>query len=222
VIRWWLWSFCFRSPWLRVRSQGDISWAHGPHVIEGSWCHCWPQDDTRWFFITFSSATGLKNKQKKSTREGCGLASRIVGRPWVVPFIFLLISILLLISFVFGLKFKYSLITNIKCTILKKLNMKYMVYYILFIKYLFSQMKCTRHKTISIRCILLYLFIGNLTNLILLLEYAQRKENQIIFKGSIILKHPLISIFIYLFYIFFLIQILGLTAVTPHRSPTSV
>jgi hypothetical protein len=135
---------------------------------------------------------------------------------------YFLISILLLISFVFGLKFKYSLITNIKCTILKKLNMKYMVYYILFIKYLFSQMKCTRHKTISMRCILLYLFIGYLTNLILLLEYAQRKENQIIFKGSIILKHPLISIFIYLFYIFFLIQILGLTAVTPHRSPTSV
>jgi hypothetical protein len=42
-----------------------------------------------------------------------------------------------------------------------------------------------------------------------LIEYAQRKENQIIFKGFIILKHPLISIFIY----FFLIQILGFTAI---------
>jgi hypothetical protein len=44
-----------------------------------------------------------------------------------------------------------------------------------------------------------YLFIGHLTNLILLIEYAQRKENQIIFKGFIIIKHPLIGIFIYLF-----------------------
>jgi hypothetical protein len=45
------------------------------------------------------------------------------------------------------------------------------------------------------RCILHYLFIGLLTNLTLLIEYAQRKENQIISKGSIILKHPLIRIF---------------------------
>jgi hypothetical protein len=44
-----------------------------------------------------------------------------------------------------------------------------------------------------------YLFIGHLTNLILLIEYAQRKENQIISKSFIILKHPLISIFIYFF-----------------------
>jgi hypothetical protein len=56
--------------------------------------------------------------------------------------------------------------------------MKYMFYYILYIKYLFSQMKCTTHKNISMRCILLYLFIGNLTNLILLIEYAQIKENK--------------------------------------------
>jgi hypothetical protein len=31
------------------------------------------------FFITFSSATGLKNKQKKSTRERCGLAFQDSG-----------------------------------------------------------------------------------------------------------------------------------------------
>ena len=83
------------------------------------------------------------------------------GHPWprrclavhfslfFVSFYFL-ISILLLISFVFVFKFKYSLITNIKCIILKKiLNMKYMVHYTLYIKYLFSQMKCTTHKKIS-------------------------------------------------------------------------
>jgi hypothetical protein len=37
--------------------------------------------------------------------------------------------------------------------------MKYMVHYILYIKYLFSQMKCTT-KNISMRCILLiYLLV---------------------------------------------------------------
>jgi hypothetical protein len=47
------------------------------------------------------------------------------------------------------------------------------------------------------RCIFLYLFICYLTTLIPLIEYTQRKENQIISKGSIIPKHPLINIFIY-------------------------
>jgi hypothetical protein len=42
----------------------------------------------------------------------------------------------------------------------KILNMKYMVHYILYIKYLFSQMKCTTKKNISMRCILLiYLLV---------------------------------------------------------------
>jgi hypothetical protein len=54
-----------------------------------------------------------------------------------------------------------------------------------------------KHKDFSMRCIFLYLFICYLTNIIPLIEYAQRKENQIIFKGSIIPKHPLINIFIY-------------------------
>jgi hypothetical protein len=36
------------------------------------------------------------------------------------------------------------------------------------------------------RCTYLYLFICYLTNLISLIEYAKRKINQIIFKGSII------------------------------------
>jgi hypothetical protein len=84
----------------------------------------------------------------------------------------------------------------------------------LYIKYLFSQMKCTT-KIISMRCILLYLFIGHLVNLILLIEYAQKKENQIISKGSIILKHLVISIFILYF---FLIQILGFTNPTPLKN----
>jgi hypothetical protein len=51
-----------------------------------------------------------------------------------------------------------------------------------------------------------------LTNIIPLIEYAQRKENQIISKGSIVPKHPLIYLFILLF---FLIQILGFTNPTP-------
>jgi hypothetical protein len=54
------------------------------------------------------------------------------------------------------------------------------------------------------------LFICYLRNIIPLIEYAQRKENQIISKGSIIPKHPLVNIVIY-FFIFFLIQILGFT-----------
>jgi hypothetical protein len=52
--------------------------------------------------------------------------------------------------------------------------------------------------------------IVHLTTLILLIEYAKRKENQIICKGSIIPKQPLINIFIYLSYYISLIQILGL------------
>jgi hypothetical protein len=101
--------------------------------------------------------------------------------------------------FCFYFKFKYSSITNIKCTILKKTQHKIHDLLYLYIKYLFSQMKCTT-KIISMRCILLYLFIGHLVNLILLIEYAQRKENQIISKGSIILKHLVISIFILYFF----------------------
>jgi hypothetical protein len=46
-------------------------------------------------------------------------------------------------------------------------------------------------------CTFLYLFICYLTTLIPLIEYAQGKENKIISKGSIILKHSLINIFIY-------------------------
>jgi hypothetical protein len=84
--------------------------------------------------------------------------------------------------------------------------MLYVGYFVLYIKYLFGQMKCATKKY-QHEMHTSYLFIGHLTNLILLIEYAQRKENQIIFKGFIILKHPLISIFIY----FFLIQILGFT-----------
>jgi hypothetical protein len=38
-------------------------------------------------------------------------------------------------------------------------------------------------------CTFLYLFICYWTNIIPLIEYAQRKENQIISKGSIIPKH---------------------------------
>jgi hypothetical protein len=49
------------------------------------------------------------------------------------------------------------------------------------------------------------------TNIIPLIEYAQRKENQIISKGSIIPKHPLNNIFIYLSYYFSFIKILGFT-----------
>jgi hypothetical protein len=61
-------------------------------------------------------------------------------------------------------------------------------------------------------CTFLYLFVCYLTNIISLIEYAQGKENQIISKGSIIPKHPLVNIYIYLFYYFFFpIQILGFT-----------
>jgi hypothetical protein len=63
--------------------------------------------------------------------------------------------------------------------------------------------------------------IGHLTTLILLIEYAKRKENQIISKGSVIPKHPLINIFIYLSYYISLIQIFralhGSTNWTSHR-----
>jgi hypothetical protein len=51
----------------------------------------------------------------------------------------------------------------------------------------------------DMECTFLYLFICYLTNIISLIEYAQGKENKIISKGSIIPKHPLINIFIYLF-----------------------
>jgi hypothetical protein len=57
--------------------------------------------------------------------------------------------------------------------------------------------------------------IDHLTTLILLIEYAKRKENQIICKGSIIPKQPLINIFIYLSYYISLIQILGLYKSSP-------
>jgi hypothetical protein len=39
-----------------------------------------------------------------------------------------------------------------------------------------------------------------LSNIILFIEYAQGKEDQIITKGFITSKHPLINISIYLFY----------------------
>jgi hypothetical protein len=58
------------------------------------------------------------------------------------------------------------------------------------------------YKNSSMICIFLYLFICCLTNIILLTEYAQIKQNQTITKGSIILKHQLINISIYLFYYF--------------------
>jgi hypothetical protein len=54
-----------------------------------------------------------------------------------------------------------------------------------------------------------YFFIGYLTNLILLIEYAKRKENQTISKGSIIPKYPLI-IYLFIYLLFFLIQIFEL------------
>jgi hypothetical protein len=61
----------------------------------------------------------------------------------------------------------------------------------------------------------MYLFIFYLTNIIPLIEYAQRREDQLIPKGSIIPKHYII-IFIYLYhYYIFFIQILGFTNPTP-------
>jgi hypothetical protein len=51
-----------------------------------------------------------------------------------------------------------------------------------------------------------YLFIGHLTNFDTINSICIKKGNQIISKGFIILKHSLISIFI-----FFLIQFLGFT-----------
>jgi hypothetical protein len=56
----------------------------------------------------------------------------------------------------------------------------------------------------------MYLFICYLSNIILFIEYAQGKEDQIIAKGFI---HPLINIPIYLF--FFLPNFLGFTNPTP-------
>jgi hypothetical protein len=74
----------------------------------------------------------------------------------------------------------------------------------------FSQMKCITQRKHQHRMHISWFIIGHLTNLILLIEYAKRKENQINSKGSIIPKHPLINIFIYLTYYLSLILILGL------------
>jgi hypothetical protein len=59
----------------------------------------------------------------------------------------------------------------------------------------------------------MYLFICHLTTLIPFVEYAQRKENQIISKGSITLK-PTCKYF-YLFILLFFTQIFGLYNPTP-------
>ena len=64
------------------------------------------------------------------------------------------------------------------------------------------------------RCTFLYLFVGYLTNLIPLIEYAQIKENQVISNGYIILKPYIIIFFIYIIINFF-IQNLGFTNPTP-------
>jgi hypothetical protein len=61
-----------------------------------------------------------------------------------------------------------------------------------------------KYKNLIMRCIFLFLFICYLTNLIPFIEYAKRKENQIIFKGFIIPK-TLTYKYIYLFYYFSLI-----------------
>jgi hypothetical protein len=44
-------------------------------------------------------------------------------------------------------------------------------------------------------CIFLYLFICYVTNIIPLIKFAQRRENQLTPKGSIIPRYPLINIF---------------------------
>jgi hypothetical protein len=64
-----------------------------------------------------------------------------------------------------------------------------------------------KFKNFIMRCIFLYLFILLFDYYNPIIEYAQGKGNQIISKGSIIPKHPLINIFIY--FIIFLIQLFG-------------
>jgi hypothetical protein len=62
------------------------------------------------------------------------------------------------------------------------------------------------------RCIFLYLIVCYLTNLISLIEYAQRKGNQIISK-------TLLSKYMFLLILFFyLIQILGLYRAAWHEA----
>jgi hypothetical protein len=61
----------------------------------------------------------------------------------------------------------------------------------------------------------MYLFIFYLTNIIPLIEYAQRREDQLIPKGSIIPKHYII-IFIYLYdYYIFLYKFWALQILPP-------
>jgi hypothetical protein len=59
------------------------------------------------------------------------------------------------------------------------------------------------YENLHMKCILLYLIVCYLTNLIQLIEYTQRKANQIISK-------TLLCKYMYLFIYFYLIQILGL------------
>jgi hypothetical protein len=54
-----------------------------------------------------------------------------------------------------------------------------------------------KYKNLSMRCIFIYLFICYLTTLIPLIEYAQRKENQIIPKT---LTYKYTYLFILLFF----------------------
>jgi hypothetical protein len=65
------------------------------------------------------------------------------------------------------------------------------------------------NKITNMRYTFLYLFICYFTNIIPSIEYAQIKENQIISKAFFI------NACTYLFYCFYLIQILGFTNPTP-------
>jgi hypothetical protein len=59
-----------------------------------------------------------------------------------------------------------------------------------------------KYKNLDIKCIFQYLFICYLINIFPLIEYAQRKENQIVSKGSMIPK-TLLYKYMYLFILSF-------------------